>query len=59
MITYYVKKIWSLNPKLYKFLSYKEAEKRYEDYLTSWQKAMVERQAGVLKTFEQWLKTEI
>lgn len=61
MVEMYVKKIWSLSPDEYMFITLKEATARYEQYIQSWDKANKERPESKLyfKTFEEWLDTEI
>lgn len=51
----YLKKIWSLNPKKYEYITLSEAELRYREYVITCIKAGYDTS----KTFEQWLNTEI
>lgn len=48
----YVKKVWSLNPTQYEYLSIEKALIKYDDYIV----AMLGQEA---KSFKKWLKTEI
>ena len=57
---FYVKKIWSLNPTKYKYVEFSKAHKEY----TSWfayvaLKRPEYKYVEPIKTFEEWLKTEI
>lgn len=61
-MTFYVKKIWSLNPSLYKYISIKKAIKLYEDYLKSCAisiKRNKYKYKFTFKSFKDWLVTEI
>jgi hypothetical protein len=52
---FYVKKIWSLNPTKYMFVSFEKAMKGYNEYLSYWE----DTRTHAPKTFEEWLKSEI
>lgn len=56
----YIKKIWSLNPTLYKFIKYEKAIDSYSEWLD----VVIQSQNFLkpdthIKTFEEWCKTEI
>jgi len=53
----YVKKIWSLNPTKFKYISLETALFNYEHYLTFFDKGWKQKEAP--KRFEEWLKSEI
>lgn len=57
MITLYVKKIWSLNPTKYKYMTLEKATKEYNEYLGNWQGYILYKSNP--KTFKNWLQTEI
>lgn len=51
----YVKKIWSLHPTQYKYISYEKAIKEYNEYLIH----CIRDKHDYIKTIDEWLKTEI
>lgn len=54
MITLYVKKLVSLNPKQWKYIQVERATEDYGYYLEQCNKAFI-----VAKSFQNWLRTEI
>ena len=63
---FYVKKIWSLNPKKHKYITLEKAQKEYQEWLTYTAanselalKARIIAPKEFHKPFELWLKTEI
>jgi hypothetical protein len=52
----YAKKLWSINPKLYKYIDFESAMRLYEDYRILICRG---RKTETVKSFSQWLKTEI
>lgn len=56
-MTFYVKKICSLHPTRYKYISLPIALAEYREYCMYWEKAHYDDIE--LKTFDKWLKTEI
>lgn len=57
MTTLHVKKLWSLNPREYRYIPFQNAIKSWNEYI----KNAVTRGHNVneLKDFDTWLKTEI
>jgi hypothetical protein len=51
----YVKKLWSLSPDKYKFITLEKATSEYRKYLTTPQSIYSTKN----KSFENWLATEI
>lgn len=58
MITLYVKKIVSLNPKRYEYIELKKATHHYQQYVSM---CLYHNKncKTILKTFKEWLTTEI
>lgn len=59
MATLYVKKVWSYNPKKYKYISYQKALDLYDEYISHCLKSGYQSLQTRIKSFEDWLKTEI
>lgn len=59
MPPFYVKKIYSLNPTKYKYITFRQAEKDYYFYVQCFIGAVQKGTKLNLKTFTQWLRTEI
>lgn len=55
MLTHYLRKVRSWSPKKYKYIPYGKALKEYDLYLETIFKSGTDH----IKTFEEWLKTEI
>ena len=55
----YVKKIWSLNPDLYKFIEFNKAQKEYNEWLKDSLNSSYYKKGDEIKSFEEWLKTEV
>jgi hypothetical protein len=55
----YVKKIWSLNPTKYKYITIEKAIKGYENYIIGYIKSLYFNKDKKPKTFKSWLTTEI
>ena len=57
---FYVKKIWSLNPTKYKYVELSKAQAEYTGWYTYVSlNNPYYHEVMKLKTFEEWLKTEI
>jgi hypothetical protein len=59
MITLYVKKIWSLHPTQYKYITYKKAMNLYYEWIENIMKNQLLDKKDHLKTFKEWCQTEI
>ncbi len=55
----YVKKVCSWNPTEYEYIGLWEAQSKYQNYIVAYIKYSYGRGISDIKTFEQWLETEI
>ena len=54
-----VKKIWSLNPTKYKLINLDEASGKYAEYISHCIENHLKEKDFIIKSFVDWLETEI
>lgn len=59
-MTLYVKKLYTLNPVGHKYITLDKAMQEYKTYVKAWCNWQIADKTTItLKSFQQWLKTEI